>query len=156
MIWSGQEIAKILQNLKNHQIQPCGIDLTIDNVTKLKEVGEITQHEVKLPTYEDIPLLEDNKWYLEPGPYIIRYEQIIKIPENAAGIVLPRSSLLRMGANIFTALWDPGYEGRGISLLYVFNKHGIRIEKGARVAQLILIDARSSGKYSGRYQKEGL
>ena len=78
------------------------------------------------------------------------------IPNNAAGIVLPRSSLLRMGANIYTALWDPGYKGKGVSLLKVFNPQGIVIERYARIAQLILIPAKSSGEYSGKYQYEGL
>ena len=63
---------------------------------------------------------------------------------------------MRMGAMIFTALWDPGYEGKGSSLLYVFNNEGVVIEKGARIAQLIVIKAQTEKKYSGRYQYEGL
>lgn len=155
MILSGKEVAKFLENIKESQIQPSGVDLTVEKILALDGKGELLKENVILPRYKELPT-NDNKWYLRPGIYIVTYEQIIRIPSEAAGIVLPRSSLMRMGAIIYTALWDPGYEGKGASLLQVVNPNGVVIEKGARISQLILFRSEAKEKYSGRYQGEGL
>jgi len=131
------------------------VDLTIDKVLKPVSSGSITKSKVTLPEYREVQL-ENNRWFLPNGEYIVSYQQIIKIPDNAVGFVYPRSSLMRMGAMLFTAVWDPGYVGKGSSLLVVYNKKGITLEKGARIAQLVLIEARPTGIYRGRYHGEGL
>ncbi|MGQ4891741.1 MAG: deoxyuridine 5'-triphosphate nucleotidohydrolase [Candidatus Njordarchaeia archaeon] len=155
MLLSGEEIAKIIANIDQNQIQPSGLDLRVDEIQYLRGKGLLLKNRRELPKYETLAL-ENGKWFLQPGVYIVRYVETIVIPKHAAGIVLPRSSLLRMGATIYTALWDPGYKGKGISLLHVFNPDGLEIERYARIAQLILISAKSSGTYAGKYQYEGL
>jgi dUTP pyrophosphatase len=51
-----------------------------------------------------------------------------------------------------TAVWDAGYEGKGEGLLQVH--HSIELERGARVAQLVLAEANHDGTYEGSYQGE--
>ena len=151
MIWSGKELMKWISNVGAEQIQPNGIDLTIREVYTFEESGALTRSERRIPKYRE---LKSDTWFLEMGTYLVRYNEYIRIPQNAVAIVLPRSSLLRMGATIYTALWDSGYEGRGIGLLQVFNPKGIKLERGARIAQIIFISARSSGAYRGRWKGE--
>jgi dUTP pyrophosphatase len=69
----------------------------------------------------------------------------------------PRSSLLRCGVNIGTAVWDAGYSGRSQSLMQVLNAKGFRLQKNARVAQLVFmtLTAETEG-YSGKYQNENI
>jgi dUTP pyrophosphatase len=69
----------------------------------------------------------------------------------------PRSSLLRCGVNIGTAVWDAGYSGRSQSLMLVSNSLGFRIQQNARVAQLIFMNlsAETEG-YAGKYQNENI
>ena len=151
LIWAGKEILRWISNVDDDQIQPNGIDLTVGRIYKFKGPGLLTRQEREIPEYQE---LESDYWHLKPGAYIVRYNEFIRIPKNAVGIVLPRSSLLRMGATIYSALWDSGYEGRGIGLLEVFNSHGIRIERNARIAQIIFVSARSSGTYEGVWKGE--
>ncbi|MEM0319986.1 MAG: hypothetical protein QXS67_01040, partial [Candidatus Nezhaarchaeales archaeon] len=77
---------------------------------------------------------------------------------NYVAIGLPRSSLMRMGATIISALWDPGYEGRGEGLLLVENPYGIILERNARVIQLIFVrlESEPESEYRGSYMYEGL
>jgi len=152
MAWSGKEVSRWIKNISPENIQPNGVDLTVAEVYQFKDVGLLTISKRKIPEYK---ILDDQIWHLPPGAYLVRYGEYIKIPANAIGIVFPRSSLLRMGATIYTAVWDSGYEGRGVGLLHVFNPHGIKIERGAKIAQIIFISARSSGKYSGIWKGEG-
>lgn len=150
--WSGEEIAKWIKNYTHTSIQPNGVDLTLEEIYTFQTLGFLAKNSREIPEYRKIPGTVFN---LRPGAYVIRYKEWIKIPLNAIGIVLPRSSLLRMGATIYSALWDSGYEGRGVGLLSVFNPHGIKIEKGARIAQIFFISARSSGEYKGIWKGEG-
>ena len=49
----------------------------------------------------------------------------------------PRSSLCRCGVTLHTAVWDAGYRGRSTSLLNVMNPSGFRVQRGARLLQLV-------------------
>jgi dUTP pyrophosphatase len=53
-----------------------------------------------------------------------------------------------------TAVWDAGYEGKGEGLLEVH--HDIELERGARIAQLVLAEADHEGTYAGSYQGENV
>ncbi|MCP4228724.1 MAG: deoxyuridine 5'-triphosphate nucleotidohydrolase, partial [bacterium] len=70
----------------------------------------------------------------------------------------PRSSLLRMGATLNTALWDTGYVGRSQTPLNVMNSEGINLKRGARLMQLVFVklDERLGSVYEGKYQGENL
>jgi dUTP pyrophosphatase len=73
-------------------------------------------------------------------------------------LAIPRSTLLRSGATLFTAVWDPGCEGRGEGLLVVFNPYGVEIERRAQIAQLVFIrlDRETKFVYRGSYQRENI
>jgi len=155
MIWSGEEVAKWISAgvaSKQIRVQPNGVDLTVSEIYAFGSEGKLYEEQREMPRYEK---LEGIEWLLTSGVYLVRYGEWIKIPPNAIGLVLPRSSLLRMGATIYTAVWDSGYEGRGIGLLHVMNPHGIKLKKGARIAQIIFISARSEKLYEGIWKGEG-
>lgn len=156
MFLPGSEVERYMKGVTAKQVQPAGVDITASEVFAIDGPGEIdfSNENRKIP--EGKKLEFTNKLHLEAGSYRVTYGETMAIPEDAAGIVLPRSSLMRMGATVISALWDPGYEGRGQGLLVVFNKHGIVLHKGARIAQLFLIKGKSSGKYSGKFQRENL
>ncbi|MHA1860698.1 MAG: dCTP deaminase domain-containing protein, partial [Candidatus Ranarchaeia archaeon] len=79
----------------------------------------------------------------------------VTIPQNAIGLVFPRSTLMRIGAMLYTAVWDPGYSGQGLGLFHVFNPHGINVSENARIAQLIFLTAEEgAAHYRGIYQNE--
>lgn len=95
-------------------------------------------------------------WSLEPNkPYICQVQEQIKIGENNAQFYLPRSTLLRAGVNVYTALGDLGYNGH---LSFLVINHGNKpffIEKGERFAQLVDFEVRGgSESYDGDYQEK--
>jgi dUTP pyrophosphatase len=57
-----------------------------------------------------------------------------------------------------TALWEPGYRGRRQSLLVVYNSHGLRLKRNARLMQLIFLRLEKEAEklYSGKYQGENI
>lgn len=154
-VWSGKQVAKFLTPLNEDQINPNGVDLRVLKILVNKEAGALLQHKRKIPTRTEVEVTEGT-YTLEKGPFIVVYKEKVRIPEDAIGLVFPRSSLMRMGVRLHSAVWDSGYEGRGEGLLVVHNEKGVEIEKLAKIGQIIFLSATESGKYSGRYQQERL
>ncbi len=139
------------------QIQPSGFDLSLKEVYHYENSGAVdfsNEERVIAKTKEIKP--DSNGWYkLKEGCYTVIYNEIVKIPLDIVVIARPRSTMLRNGATVETAVWDPGYQGRSSSLLIIYNPFGLRIKENARIAQLIFynIDFVEKG-YSGIYQRE--
>jgi dUTP pyrophosphatase len=141
------------------QLQPNGFDITLRDIAKLKTMGQIgcDNAQRRLPELE--PLVFDDQGFMElkQGNYMITYNEIVHIPTDLMALARPRSSLLRCGVSIGTAVWDAGYSGRSQSLMIVYNTQGFRVQKNARVAQLVFmtLSAETEG-YSGKYQNENI
>ena len=153
MFKSGRFVADHLEDPASDQVQPNGVDLTLDAVFEQTSPGRIGTDG---KTVGDRAPVDDANgvYHLDPGGYIVRYADRIVIPEGHVGFLYPRSSLLRNSCMLDTAVWDAGYEGRGEGLLEVY--HPIEIEAGARIAQLVLADAAHEKTYEGSYQGENI
>ena len=153
MFESGQYVADALGGVDDDQVQPNGVDLTLETVFEQTSPGRIGRDGKTVGERESVAV-EDGWYRLPPGGYVVRYAETVRIPEDHIGFLLPRSSLLRNSCMLDTAVWDAGYEGRGEGLLEVH--HEIELEAGARIAQLVLAEAAHSGTYEGDYQGEHL
>jgi dUTP pyrophosphatase len=140
-------------------VQPNGIDLSIDALWRFTESGALGVSSVDrvLPTRDELPWDGEGWIALERGTYGLRYGEWVELPVDCGGLCFPRSSLLRMGVHVPTAVWDAGYAGRGEGLLVVENPHGLRVQQGARVAQLVVfrLTEPAARAYAGQYQHEG-
>lgn len=104
---------------------------------------------------EDDMIHMDKPYYtLREGPYVVRYNEKISIPEDAVGFVLPRSRVIRSNNMLSTAVWDSGYSGRGEGGLSIDSL--TFIEQGMRIGVLILADATTNQVYDGVHQGENV
>ena len=142
------------------QLQPAGIDLTLRRIFRIEDRGRLgfTNEERMIPRWEELKFDDEGWIFLLPGGYIVQYNEIVHLPLDLVAIGKPRSSLLRMGATIFSAVWDPGYMGRGTGLLVVFNSHGIFLKRNCRILQLcfLKLSQSTSEGYRGEYYGEGV
>lgn len=138
------------------QLDCAGVKLTLCEAYDLSGAGEILSESKSIPQYLKIEPDQRGVFNLKRGAYVIRYCEYVKIPEDSMALAIPRSSLLRSGVTVFTAVWDPGYEGRGYGLMLVLNKYGVKIGVGAQIAQLIYIKLveKSVLPYRGTYYLE--
>jgi len=138
------------------QLDCAGVKLTLCEVYDFDGSGEILPESKKIPRYLELKPGVDGVFALNKGAYLVRYCEYVKVPEDSLALAIPRSSLLRSGVTLFTAVWDPGYEGRGYGLMLVLNNHGIKIGVGAQVAQLVYLrlSERSAIPYRGTYYLE--
>ena len=151
MFRSGQFLADHLGDLRPEQVQPNGVDLTLEAVFEQTEPGRVGREGKTVGSRRELAA-EDGTYHLDPGGYVVAYADLIRIPDGHVGFLYPRSSLLRNSCMLDTAVWDAGYEGRGEGLLEVY--HPIELERGARIAQLVLAEARHEDTYDGDYQHE--
>ncbi|OGO36800.1 MAG: deoxyuridine 5'-triphosphate nucleotidohydrolase [Chloroflexi bacterium RBG_16_57_8] len=167
-VLSKSDIRRLLQNTPplieccmdlEAQLQPNGIDITVRDIASLQSPGRIAVSNAQRSVSELVPLTYDGEGFVDlpPGPYVITHNEIVHLPTNVMALARPRSSLLRCGVTVETAVWDAGYSGRSQSLLVVHNTNGFRLQKDARVAQLVFF--RLTGEtegYKGVYQGENV
>lgn len=141
------------------QVQPNGIDLTLRQVSMLQSSGKIAVKNSQRLVSDLSPLVFDGLNFIDlmPGAYIITYNEIVHLPKNVMALAMPRSSLLRCGVTINTAVWDAGYSGRSQSLMVVYNPQGFRLQRNARIVQLVFLQlSQETEGYQGAYQGENI
>ena len=144
----------------DEQLQPNGFDLTLREVNRLVSAGFMGrgEEERELSAREGLDFNPDGWLDLAAGPYLITFSEIVNLPLDLMALGRPRSSLLRCGVSIHTAVWDAGYCGRSEALLVVHNPLGYRLQQGARLMQLVFFRlARKVGEgYQGRFSGENI
>jgi len=151
------EGSKLVDVLHSSQFQPCGIDITLKEAYRFKTSGKIDfdNKERKISEVEPISFQSD-ELFLLPGAYKVVFNEYVRIPKTVAALCLPRSSLLRCGASLECAVWDPGYEGRSEALLIVRNEHGLILKRDAKIGQMVFmkLSEETSSLYEGVYKGE--
>lgn len=142
------------------QLQPNGFDLTLNSVSRLSGPGSMgaAPDDRELSRTEPLEFATGGWLGLAPGPYLIDFNEIVNLPLDVMALGRPRSSLLRSGVAIHTAVWDAGYRGRSQALMVVHQPGGYRVQKDARLLQLVfyrLAQPVSEG-YQGRFQGENI
>jgi dUTP pyrophosphatase len=141
------------------QLQPNGFDLTLREVGMIQSGGRIAASNAERQVSSLCPLVFDglDNVDLVPGSYVITFNEIVNMPKNVTALGAPRSSLLRCGVTVHMAVWDAGYSGRSQSLMVVYNPFGFRVQRNARIAQLVFFElADETEGYNGVYQGENI
>lgn len=137
------------------QVQPNGVDLRLTKVVhvggraELPSDGRIQAKNVQI---QEIP--PKNGWfdfeYLH-GNYLVDFAEFISVPDGYCAIIITRSSLVRVGCDIFTGLWDTGFQGRLGGSVRLRNP--VKIQYGARMCQVMFYKSVFNGlRYAGGYQ----
>lgn len=161
-------LKKMYPNCNDKDYQPSGLDLRLGKVFyldgKRDETYGLIDGQKYLPEHKELkPILLHHRendyvtgWKLIPDqPYICQVKDQIQIGDHNAQFYLPRSTLLRAGVNVYTALGDLGYNGY---LSFLVINHGPRpffVQRGERFAQLVDFEVQGgSESYNGDYQEE--
>ncbi len=167
-VLSGKEIQRLIERQLpliegwldlDAQVQPNGFDLTLRDVAEVTSAGNITvdNQDRHVSGLTSLPFSDEGDIELATGIYMVTYNEIVHLPKNIMALGRPRSSLLRCGVGVGTAVWDAGYSGRSQSLLMVYNPQGFRVQRNARITQLVFFElAGESEGYRGTYQGENI
>jgi dUTP pyrophosphatase len=167
-VLSKQDIEKLLEKKPPlveglitpiEQLQPNGVDLTLRHISIFQSAGKITTANSQRVVSDLSPLAFDESGFIQlaAGIYSVTYNEVVHLPQNIMALATPRSSLLRCGVTVNTAVWDAGYSGRSQSLLVVYNPQGFTLQRNSRIIQLVFfrLEKRTEG-YRGTYQNENI
>lgn len=142
------------------QLQPAGFDLTVEKVYAFESQGSIDFDNKDRVLSKVAELKWDAHGWLElpAGAYKLQFAEEVRFPADLAAQTILRSSLMRCGCILHQGFWDPGYHGKGETVLVVANPKGLRLKKGAKVAQMVFykLEGASDKLYEGVHQHENV
>lgn len=166
MILGELELRELYPGLDENQYQPAGIDLKLGNIKTLSNkeaVYGIADGTKQLPEQvnaeESAVKIGATKlevgFMLEPNvPYIAVVQNKVKIPLDVLQLYFPRSSLLRAGVDVRTAVGDPGFNGHLSFLIINHSDVPFFIKKGERFAQMVCMKLDGvTNAYDGDYNE---
>jgi dUTP pyrophosphatase len=146
-----------LQSAVN-QVQPCGVDVTLRRVFQWTADTPATidfdnsrrraAGKVEVP-FDDTSL----SLRLQPGAYLVEFNETISVPLDCMGQVFTRSTLWRAGTVLTAGVIDAGYQGAIGALLDVKSPAGVILYKNAKLGQITVqrMEEEVDG-YQGIYQ----
>lgn len=154
MLLNADQVTELLiTNDKGAKAQ-VGYDLTLKEIKQING-GIVMADKTIVDEYTEImPTKNANGkliYKLEPGTYSITFEQGVKLPTNRTAVIRHRSSILRCGGIITSGIYDPGFTVDEMGGVLIATKP-IIIEKGARCAQIIMLENHEAEAYSGQFQ----
>lgn len=131
-----------------------GYDLTLKSVKSING-GAVLMDKTVVEEYTEVTpyMNDDNKliYLLEPGAYSLTFEQGVKLDTHHTAFIRHRSSILRCGGIITSGVYDPGFEVDEMGAVLIASKQ-LAIERGARVAQIVIMENYSADAYNGQWQ----
>jgi dUTP pyrophosphatase len=155
MLNNANQVEQLLQTNGKGAKAQVGYDLTLKEVKTING-GSVLCDKTIVDSYNEVPSYElegKTRFTLEPGSYSLTFEQGVKLPSNKTAFIRHRSSILRCGAIITSGVYDPGFEVDEMGGVLIATQP-ITIEKGARVAQIIIFDNFDAELYDGQWMGE--
>ena len=145
--------------LDSDQVGVASIDLTLGDEIRLIESGsepiEI-RDETDFREHTRVASLQQ-AFVLEPGVTIhgITRERVT-LPPDVCGFLEGRSRFARLGlmVHVTSALVQPGVSNRQVLEMSNVSSRSLRIYRGVRVCQLVLMRTEGEGVYAGRFAKQ--
>tara|TARA_R110000868_G_scaffold83946_3_gene236948 strand:- start:50 stop:529 length:480 start_codon:yes stop_codon:yes gene_type:complete len=153
MLNNADQVEQLLQTNGKGAKAQVGYDLTLKEVKQING-GTVLCDKTIVDLYNDVHSYElegKTRFSLDPGTYSLTFDQGVKLPSNKTAFIRHRSSVLRCGGIITSGVYDPGFEVDEMGAVLVATQR-ITIEKGARVAQIIIFDNSEAELYDGQWQ----
>ena len=156
MLLNANQVESFLQTNGKGAKAQVGYDLTLKAVNLIGDGGQVTINKTTLPEYHHLHSDDEmgDYFYFDKGnAYSLTFDQGIKLTTTTTGFVRHRSSVLRIGGVITSGVYDPCFEVDECGAVLLAYSH-FAIQKGARVAQLIIHENNTAEAYNGQWVGE--
>ena len=152
-----------IDGIKDIQIQPASIDLTLGNeFLYQKLVYSVDDPYAIIRSKFDYKIEYEkvitDECTIAPGTFILATtNECVSIDNGLAAWVEGRSSIGRIGLFIHNAGWiDPGWNGKITLELFNASRYEIKIVRDMRICQIIFaeLDKPAENPYCGKYQNQ--
>lgn len=154
----------ITGQIDEDNIQPNGIDFTVDDLYKLDRdasvffLGTRTKKHAKWEKMVPYDALHDNKFREQSfhlnsnSMYDFQSNMRVTLPEDGvSAFLIGRSTLNRNGLFITSGWYDSAFDGQISGMLRTSQLQAV-IAKGARIGQIIFFKSDAAKAYNGQYQ----
>lgn len=154
MLLNADQVVQLLQTNDKGAKAQVGYDLTLKNVSKvqgglvLKDKTIVNDYQPVMPTLNGYG---QYMYHLEPGVYSLTFDQGCQLDETHTAFIRHRSSVLRCGGVITSGVYDPGFTVEEMGAILVLGEKMV-VEKGARVAQIVIMENATAELYDGQWQ----
>lgn len=141
---SADEVATQIDGLVHFETQqaPTGLDLTVDTMYQTTGPGQLDfgGSEYKNAPREPLtPVLKDPDddyawWTLEPGAYIVEYNESLTLASHQRALISPLDRTLHAGAHHSTVVLTDGLDP--LSTLLIVSQTGCRLKENCRISRL--------------------
>lgn len=154
-------------DITDDNIQPNGIDFTLDDLYKLDKeshsffLGTRTKSHAKWEKMAPFDAIHKEKdaqfrepsYYLNPqSMYDFQSNMRVTLPaDGVSALLIGRSTLNRNGLFITSGWYDSGFDGQ-ISGMLRTSEIGACVARGARIGQIIFYKSDAAKAYNGQYQ----
>lgn len=155
MLQNAYKVEQLLTTNGKGKKAQVGYDLTLQSINKVNG-GKVLSDGTHVDSYTPINTYTvDGRevFQLIPGTYSLTFEQGVKLPTNFTAFIRHRSSVLRCGGIITSGVYDPGFEVENVGAVLIATEN-LDLEKGARVAQITLLENIEAEAYNGQWQKD--
>ena len=156
MLNNADQVEQLLQTNGKAAKAQVGYDLTLKEVKQIVG-GTVLCERTEVDHYHSIETVEDiygrDVFSLQPGTYSLTFEQGVILPSGKTAFIRHRSSILRCGAIITSGVYDPSFYVDEMGAVLIVTRP-ITIQKGARVAQIIVFDNNDAEAYNGQWLGE--
>jgi len=152
MLRNAALIDGVITNLDSDCKQPNAVDLRLDTIHRIINTGFLLSDNKQNRMSHKLSMVHDWSGFFElyKGSYQFETIHKVTIPEGMAGWLIARSTLNRNGVFITSGLYDSGFNNTIGGVMHVMTNN-VKIEKGVRIAQFILVDAETAHLYDGQY-----
>ena len=156
-VWSGEKVAKFVEQPPEIKINPNGVDVKVSEIFLIDEDsvsivdGSVRENSSKTLVKPD----KDGFYNMKRGVYELRVANKVTIPKDAVAFFFPRSTFNRLGMiKSESAIGDSGYSGYATVTVFVPIK-SFKVKKDEYWIQVMFKKAEESEKsYSGHWQNE--
>lgn len=156
MLLNADRVALLLDTKDKGKKAQVGYDLTLKSINKVNG-GVVMKDKTTIFPYDEIaPTINDDGkfvYIIEPGTYSLTFEQGCELDANHTAFIRHRSSVLRAGGIITSGVYDPGFTVDEMGAMLIATER-IVLEKGARIAQIVMMENLTAELYDGQWQKE--
>ncbi|OYT55758.1 MAG: dCTP deaminase [Desulfurococcales archaeon ex4484_217_2] len=153
----------VIEPFNENSLGPVSYDLTLGRVIRIfKEdvydidLAEVNENPDIIRKYTKRKVVD--KFYpLKPGELVLGItEEIIRLPNDIAGLLIGRSRFARMGLMIYVSanLVQPGVNNRQIFEIYNASRQVIKLYPGLKIGQIIFIRCEGKSEYSGIWKNQ--
>lgn len=149
----------LIEPFDNNRLQTASYDVSISDTVQVykNEVGEIDlKSDKELENKFTEIKISKSGYYIKPGEYLlVKLNETINMPDDLMAIIVPRTTMNRMGIDLKTQYVNPSYSGKMFLALKNNAPIPIKIYNNTVIGQICFFELQGNPDEDNLYRNKG-